>query len=66
MPYAEAKTHFGRPISCIDCHNPSTMALRVTKPGFLEGIKALKASEGQPDYDPNRDPNRGNRFGGDG
>jgi len=58
MPYAEAKTHFGRPISCIDCHNPSTMALRVTKPGFLEGIKALKASEGQPDYDPNRDATR--------
>jgi nitrite reductase (cytochrome c-552) len=29
------------------------MALRVTRPGFLEGIKALKASQGVPDYDPN-------------
>ena len=29
------------------------MALRVTRPGFLEGIRALKASEGVKDYDVN-------------
>jgi nitrite reductase (cytochrome c-552) len=29
------------------------MALRVTRPGFLEGIKALKASQGVQDYDVN-------------
>jgi nitrite reductase (cytochrome c-552) len=29
------------------------MQLRVTRPGFLEGIRALKASQGIPNYDPN-------------
>jgi nitrite reductase (cytochrome c-552) len=29
------------------------MRLRVTRPGFIEGIRALKASEGVPDYDVN-------------
>ena len=29
------------------------MALRVTRPGFIEGIRALKASEGVKDYDVN-------------
>jgi len=53
MPYAEARSHFTHPIACIDCHDPATMALRVTRPGFIEGIKALKASEGIKDYDVN-------------
>ena len=51
MPYAEARKAFTHPIACIDCHAPDTMALRVTRPGFLEGIRALKASEGVKDYD---------------
>jgi len=45
-------------IACIDCHEPKTMALRVTRPGFINGIKALRASQGVPDYDPNRDASR--------
>jgi nitrite reductase (cytochrome c-552) len=45
-------------ISCIDCHDPKTMAVRVTRPGFIAGIKALKAKEGIRDYDPNRDASR--------
>jgi len=53
MPYAEASKSFTHPIGCIDCHDPETMALRVTRPGFLEGIKALKASQGTPNYDVN-------------
>ena len=53
MPYAEARKHFDHPIACIDCHDPTTMALRVTRPGFLEGIRALKASQGVKDYDVN-------------
>jgi nitrite reductase (cytochrome c-552) len=53
MPYAEARALVVHPVSCIDCHDPETMALRVTRPGFLEGIRALKAAEGIPDYDPN-------------
>jgi len=53
MPYQEARGSFTHPIGCIDCHDPDTMALRVTRPGFLEGIKALKASQGVQDYDVN-------------
>ena len=53
MPYAEARKAFTQPIACIDCHAPDTMALRVTRPGFIEGIRALKASEGVKDYDVN-------------
>ena len=53
MPYQEARAHFSHPIGCIDCHDPATMALRVTRPGFLEGIRALKASQGVKDYDVN-------------
>lgn len=53
LPYKEARQHVTHPIACIDCHDPSTMALRVTRPGFLEGIRALKASQGVADYDPN-------------
>ncbi len=54
MPYAEAREWVAHPVSCIDCHDPLTMQLRVTRPGFLEGIRVLKASQGVPDYDPNR------------
>ncbi len=53
MPYVEARKSFTHPIACIDCHDPETMALRITRPGFLEGIRALKASEGVKDYDVN-------------
>ena len=45
-------------ISCVDCHEPKTMALRVTRPGFIAGIKALKAKQGVAEYDPNRDATR--------
>jgi nitrite reductase (cytochrome c-552) len=45
MPFMEAKNSFKHPVSCIDCHDPSTMALRVTRPGFLEGIQALASSD---------------------
>jgi nitrite reductase (cytochrome c-552) len=31
------------PVSCVDCHDPGTMGLRVTRPGFLAGIAALAA-----------------------
>ena len=66
MPYQEArglKDDKGQPlvqhsISCLDCHEPKTMGLRVTRPGFIAGIKALKAKQGVADYDPNRDATR--------
>jgi nitrite reductase (cytochrome c-552) len=54
MPFAEARKLVEHPVTCIDCHDPVTMALRITRPGFIEGIKALKASEGLKDYDVNK------------
>jgi len=53
MPYPEARKQVTHPVSCIDCHDPKTMQLRVTRPGFLEGIRTVKAAQGTPDYDPN-------------
>jgi nitrite reductase (cytochrome c-552) len=58
MPYAEARTLVKHPVSCIDCHEPSTMRLRVTRPGFIEGIAALKKVQGTANYDVNRDASR--------
>ena len=45
MPYSEATTYAQHPVGCIDCHDPATMKLRVTRPAFIEGIKEYKASE---------------------
>jgi nitrite reductase (cytochrome c-552) len=54
MPYAEARKLVSHPVTCLDCHDPNSMQLRVTRPGFIEGIRALKASQGTPGYDVNR------------
>jgi nitrite reductase (cytochrome c-552) len=53
MPFGEARKLVNHPVACIDCHAPDTMQLRVTRPGFIEGIRALKAAEGVKDYDVN-------------
>jgi nitrite reductase (cytochrome c-552) len=45
MPYSEATRLVAHPVSCIDCHDPTTMQLRVTRPGFLEGIQNLALSD---------------------
>ncbi len=58
MPYAEARKQVSHPVGCIDCHDPTSLQLRVTRPGFLEGMRALKASQGVADYDVNRDASR--------
>ncbi|MBI3465343.1 MAG: ammonia-forming cytochrome c nitrite reductase subunit c552 [Planctomycetes bacterium] len=66
MPYTEARQLkdiqgqllVQHPVGCIDCHDPQTLALRVTRPGFLNGIRELKAHEGVSDYDVNRDATR--------
>lgn len=62
------------PVSCVDCHDPSSMAPRVTRPGFIRGIQALassdaavpgmssivqwRASKRSTPYDPNQDATR--------
>jgi nitrite reductase (cytochrome c-552) len=53
MSYHDARPLVTHPVSCIDCHDPKTMQLRVTRPGFLEGMRALKASQGVKEYDVN-------------
>ena len=54
MPYFEARKLVSHPVACIDCHAPDTMQLRVTRPGFLEGIQKVKRSQGIENYDVNR------------
>ncbi len=58
MKYQEARALVEHPVACIDCHDSQTMELRVTRPGFLEGIKKVKAAQGAADYDVNRDATR--------
>ncbi len=58
MPYPEARKLVEHPVACIDCHDPRTMALRVTRPGFIEGMRALKAGQGIPYYDVNAQASR--------
>ncbi len=58
MPYAEAREHVTHPVACIDCHEPASMQLRVTRPAFMEGMRALKARQGVADYDVNEDATR--------
>lgn len=53
MHYFDARKLVTHPVSCIDCHDPATMQLRVTRPGFIEGIRALKASQGIQNFDVN-------------
>jgi nitrite reductase (cytochrome c-552) len=73
---ATGDPHLGQahPVSCVDCHDPKTMQIRITRPGFVMGIAALARSddpvphlpsiarwrEGNrgDDYDPNRDASR--------
>ena len=58
MKYQDARRLVEHPVACIDCHDPATMQLRVTRPGFLEGIQKVKAAQGVADYDVNRDATR--------
>ncbi|HTM45288.1 MAG TPA: ammonia-forming cytochrome c nitrite reductase subunit c552 [Polyangiaceae bacterium] len=64
-------TGHAHPVSCVDCHDAQTMALRVTRPGFIRGVRALAESDGEvpafssialwrsgkrdQPYDPNKD-----------
>ncbi|WP_182869335.1 ammonia-forming cytochrome c nitrite reductase subunit c552 [Rhodopirellula sp. JC639] len=68
---ATGDPHMGgaHPVSCVDCHDPDTMQIRVTRPGFILGIDKLAKSDdpvphlpsivqwresgAQGDYDPN-------------
>jgi len=66
MPYQDArymKDDKGQllvqhPVACVDCHDPKTMALRVTRPAFIAGIRALRAKQGVANFDPNQHASR--------
>ncbi len=80
MPYQELTQMVhdmghAHPVSCVDCHDPDDMQLRVTRPAFIVGIQKLAESDapvpaipsidiwrqGPRDqpYDPNEDATRG-------
>lgn len=58
MSYFEARKLVSHPVACIDCHDPTTMQLRVTRPGFIEGMRAFKAGQGVQNYDVNTQATR--------
>lgn len=58
MPYEEAAALAEHPVSCIDCHHPEDMRLRVTRPGFIEGVRAFLGDERPEDFDVNEDATR--------
>src|SRR5829696_2187349 len=58
MDYFEARKLVTHPVACIDCHDPQTMQLRVTRPAFMEGMRAFKASRGIQNYDVNKQATR--------
>ena len=58
IPYFDARKFVTHPVACIDCHDSQTMQLRVTRPAFIEGMRALKASQGIQNYDVNKQATR--------
>lgn len=44
QPYTEVTKLVEHPVSCIDCHDAETMNLRVSRPAFLTGLRALANS----------------------
>ena len=46
---ASGDPHVGgaHPVSCVDCHDPETMSIRVTRPGFILGIDKLAKSDAE-------------------
>jgi nitrite reductase (cytochrome c-552) len=45
MPWAEARKLVHGSVTCLDCHDPKTVQLRVTRPAFQNALKALAESD---------------------
>jgi nitrite reductase (cytochrome c-552) len=58
MTYQEAASLAEHPVSCIDCHDPENMQLRVTRPGFIEGVASFMGDALPEDFDINEDATR--------
>jgi nitrite reductase (cytochrome c-552) len=41
MPLKEARNLVSHPVACLDCHDPQSLQLRVTRPAFIKGIGEL-------------------------
>lgn len=41
QPWEDARKLVTHPVSCLDCHDPKTAQLRVTRPAFMTGIQSL-------------------------
>ncbi len=54
MTFVEGRKQVNHPVACIDCHSPDTMQLRITRPAFIEGMRAWKLAQGTKDYDVNK------------
>ena len=70
LSYSNSTQLVEHPVACVDCHDPDSMQLRVTRPAFLNGIRALatstdpvphlpsiekwRAGDRQSPYDPNQ------------
>lgn len=39
--FHDLKTEVTHPIGCLDCHDPNTLALRVTRPALVEAFEAM-------------------------
>jgi len=44
-PDGTSRVGAAHPVSCVDCHDPETMQVRVTRPAFVRGIAALAESD---------------------
>jgi nitrite reductase (cytochrome c-552) len=74
MDWSDAHKLVAHPVTCVDCHDPKTAQLRVTRPAFILGIQALATSDDKvphlpsierwragsrkTPYDPNADASR--------
>ena len=45
MPEGHFAMSEAHPVSCIDCHDPRTMEVRITRPGFMLGMAKLATSD---------------------
>lgn len=43
------------PVSCVDCHDPASMEVRVSRPGFIAGIQKLAAGSAEVPHLPSID-----------
>ncbi len=52
LPDGHGMVGEAHPVTCIDCHDPDTMEIRVTRPGFVAGIAALAEGDGDASHLP--------------